>query len=231
LGRLSAGARPDGQLVATWTSPNINAPWGNMATIDNGTTASLFVSMSGFDVPGPEVKDPATGYPVTVKKATVLRIDLSIAEGKPPVITGQTVIADSLGQRADKFVFLIGPTGLTLGADGTLFVSDALSNQIIAMADAAKRRTAKAGSRGEQECISAAGNGDGAQRKPHRSEWQERSGSGDRPGDRRNAWRAVDQRQSGAISSRQRQPVRDRHETRWEQLLCVGRCEYKEAVR
>ena len=134
----------EGQLAATWTSPRINAPWGNMATIDNGATASLFVSMSGFDVPGPEVKDPATGYPVTVKKATVLRIDLSMAEGKPPVITGETVIADSLGQRADKFVFLIGPTGLTLGADGTLFVSDALSNQVVAIADAA-RRTDSAG--------------------------------------------------------------------------------------
>ena len=84
----------EGQLVATWANANINAPWGNMAAIDNGSTASLFVSMSGFDVPGPEVKDPATGYPVTVKKATVLRIDLSIPEGKPPVIIGQAVIAE-----------------------------------------------------------------------------------------------------------------------------------------
>ena len=132
---------PEGQLVATWANANINAPWGNMAAIDNGTTASLFVSMSGFDVPGPEVKDPATGYPVTVKKATVLRIDLSIPEGKPPVITGQAVIADGLAQRADKFAFLIGPTGLTLGADGTLYASDALGNQIIAIFEAATRTT------------------------------------------------------------------------------------------
>jgi hypothetical protein len=132
---------PNGELVATWAGPNINAPWGNMATIDNGTTASLFVSMSGFDVPGPEVRDPETGYPVTIKKATILRLDLSIPEGKPPVITRETVIADGLGQRADKFVFLIGPTGLTLGPDGTLFASDALGNQIIAIADAAARTT------------------------------------------------------------------------------------------
>ncbi len=132
---------PEGQLVATWANANINAPWGNMAAIDNGSTASLFVSMSGFDVPGPEVKDPATGYPVTVKKATVLRIDLSIPEGKPPVITGQAVIADGLAQRADKFAFLIGPTGLTLGADGTLYASDALGNQIIAIFEAATRTT------------------------------------------------------------------------------------------
>jgi hypothetical protein len=131
----------NGQLVATWANSNINAPWGNMATIDNGTTATLFVSMSGFGVPGPEVRDPNTGYSVTVKKATVLRLNLSIPEGKPPVITSQTVIADGLSQRADKFVFLIGPTGLALGPDGTLYASDALENQVIAIADAATRTT------------------------------------------------------------------------------------------
>jgi sugar lactone lactonase YvrE len=97
--------------------------------------------MSGFDVPSPDVKDPLTGYPVTVKKATVLRIDLSIPEGKQPVITSQTVVAEGLAQRADKFVFLIGPTGLALGSDGTLYASDALGNQIIAIPDAAKRAT------------------------------------------------------------------------------------------
>ena len=32
-----------------WTGPNINGPWGNMAVIDNGATATLFVSMAGFD--------------------------------------------------------------------------------------------------------------------------------------------------------------------------------------
>ena len=86
-----------------------------MAVIDNGATATLFVSMAGFDVPGPEVRDPATGYPVTVNKATVLRIELSIAGGKPPAITSQTVIANGFGARADRDVFLIGPTGLALG--------------------------------------------------------------------------------------------------------------------
>jgi hypothetical protein len=76
----------NGELVTVWTGPNINGPWGNIATIDNGSTASLFVSMAGFDVPGPEVRDEKTGYPVKVKKATVLRLDLDIPQGQPPVI-------------------------------------------------------------------------------------------------------------------------------------------------
>jgi hypothetical protein len=130
----------NGQLVDTWTGPDIDGPWGNIACIDRGSTATLFVSMAGFHVPGPEVRDPKTGYPITVKQATILRIELSIPDGKPPVITGKTVIADGLSQRADKDAFLIGPTGLTLGGDDTLYASDALANQIIAIPDASKRK-------------------------------------------------------------------------------------------
>ncbi len=130
-----------GQLATAWTGPNIDGPWGNIATIDRGNSATLFVSMAGFNVPGPEVRDPQSGFPVTIKKATILRIELSIPDGKPPVITEQTVIADGLSQRADKDAFLIGPTGLALGNDDTLYASDALANQIIAIPEASTRKT------------------------------------------------------------------------------------------
>jgi DNA-binding beta-propeller fold protein YncE len=69
----------------------------------------------------------------------VVRIELAIADGKPPVITRQTVIADGFGQRADKDAFLIGPTGLALAPDGTLYVSDALENRIVAIPEALTR--------------------------------------------------------------------------------------------
>ena len=131
----------NGQLVDTWAGPDINGPWGNMAVTDNGTTATLFISMAGFDVPGPQVRDPATGYPVTIAKATVLRIGLSIPHGKPPAISSRTVVADGFSQRADRDVFLIGPTGLALGSDNTLYVSDALGNRIVAIPDATTRTT------------------------------------------------------------------------------------------
>jgi len=131
----------NGQLVTVWTGPNINDPWGNMATIDKGTTATLFVSMAGFDVPGPDVRDAETGFPVTVNKATVLRIELSIPEGKPPSIASETVVAGGFSQRADRDAFLIGPTGLALASDGTLYVSDALGNRIVAIPEATTRTT------------------------------------------------------------------------------------------
>jgi hypothetical protein len=157
----------NGKWVATWADAKINDPWGNMVTIDHGSTATLFISMAGFDVPGPGVRDPQTGDSVIVRKATVLRIDLSIPEGKPPEIAGETVIADGLGEKADRDVFLIGPTGLALGRDGTLYVSDAVNNQIVAIPDAATRSSsvgagrtvAKAGLLRRPLALTAAPNG------------------------------------------------------------------------
>ena len=127
-----------GQLATIWSGSHINGPWGNMAVIDNGSKATLFVSMSGYDVPGPDKLDPATGAPVVVNKATVLRIQVTIPASGPPKVTGQTVIASGLAQRADKDAFLIGPTGLAL-IGGTLYVSDAVENRIVGIPDAATR--------------------------------------------------------------------------------------------
>ena len=122
-----------GTVAGTIAGPNINGPWGNMAVIDNGTTATLFVSNTGFDVGPPEDESPV------VNKATVLRIELSIPDGKPPAVIRQTVIASGLGEQADKDVFIIGPTGLALGAGGVLYISDALANRIAAIPNAATR--------------------------------------------------------------------------------------------
>ena len=122
----------DGHVAGTIGGPLINGPWGNMAVLDDGATATLFVSNTGFDVgaPGQDV----------VNKANVVRIRLAMPPGKPPVVTEQTVIGDGFGQQADKDVFIIGPTGLALGADGKLYVSDAIHNRIAAIPDAATRK-------------------------------------------------------------------------------------------
>ena len=120
-----------GNIAGTLAGPNISGPWGNMAVVDRGTSATLFVSNTGFGVEAP-------GQPV-VNRATVLRIELSIPAGQPPRATSQTVIADGFGQRADKDVFVVGPTGLALGSDGTLYVSDAIGNRVVAIDNAASR--------------------------------------------------------------------------------------------
>jgi hypothetical protein len=128
----------NGKLATVWSGARINGPWGNMAVIDNGSKATLFVSMSGFDVPEPGKLDPATGQPLIVRKATVLRIQLAIPPNGPPKVTGQTIIGSGFAQRADKDVFLIGPTGLALIGD-TLYVSDAVDNRVVAIPNAVTR--------------------------------------------------------------------------------------------
>lgn len=124
---------PEGAVETVITSAHINGPWGNMAVIDRGDSATLFLSNTGFDVGAPSDDAPV------VHKANVLRLDLSLAPGKAPAVTRETVIGEGFGEQADKGVFVIGPTGLALGADGTLYVSDAIGNRITAIADAATR--------------------------------------------------------------------------------------------
>jgi hypothetical protein len=129
----------NGQMVAAWSGATINDPWGDMAVVDNGSSATLFVSMAGFGLPAPNVLDPSTGFPVVVHKATVLRLELQIPDGKPPVLVSQTVVGDGFSARADLDNFLLGPTGLALGPDHTLYVTDGLDNLIAAISDALTR--------------------------------------------------------------------------------------------
>ncbi len=123
-----------GNIADVLTSPAINGPWGNMAVIDKGSSATLFLSNTGFGVGAPD------GNPPILNKATVLRLELAIPKGKPPQIAKETVIADGFGEQADKGVFVIGPTGLALGEDGTLYVSDAIGNRIAAIPNAITRK-------------------------------------------------------------------------------------------
>jgi sugar lactone lactonase YvrE len=95
--------------------------------------------MAGFDVPSPDVIDPKTQYPVVMNRATVLRLELEIPAGKTPVIQNQTVIGHGFSHRADLANFLLGPTGLALGADDTLYVTDGLDNEVTAIAQASTR--------------------------------------------------------------------------------------------
>ncbi|POR47885.1 hypothetical protein B0G62_11633 [Paraburkholderia eburnea] len=125
-----------GKIAKVISSPNINDPWGNMAVVDNGDHATLFVSNAGFGVGG------ANGNPPVFKQATVLRMDLDIPNGQAPVVKSETVVASGFGAQADKGVFLVGPTGLALSADNKLlYVSDAIGNRINVIEDPLTRDT------------------------------------------------------------------------------------------
>ena len=125
----------NGKVADVWAGPNINDPWGNMAVIDQGEQVTLFVSNAGFGV------GSAKGQPPVVNQSTVLRLNLRVAPNQPPRIEQQTVVASGFGAQADKGVFLIGPTGLAMGADDKLYVSDAIGNRINEIWDATSRDT------------------------------------------------------------------------------------------
>ena len=125
-----------GKVASTIVSANINDPWGNMAVVDNGDHATLFVSNAGFGVGG------ADGNPPVFKQATILRLDLDIPQGKAPVVRQETVIASGFGAQADKGVFLVGPTGLALSPDQKLlYASDAIGNRVTEIDDPMTRDT------------------------------------------------------------------------------------------
>ncbi len=121
----------NGKFVKTLAGCKIDGPWGNTALVDHGKTATFFVSQIGSG------KVPSTTQ--AGKLASVLRLDLAIGKDGPK-IKKETVIGDGFDERADKDVFVIGPTGLVLEGS-TLYVSDAIGNSVDAIPLALTRKT------------------------------------------------------------------------------------------
>ena len=121
-----------GHAVSTIAGKNIAGPW-DMTSTTSGSTTTLFVSnvLNGGAKAGLK----------TVDNSTVLRIALNTAAGHAPTVTSQQVIADDIPWRDDKAALAIGPTGVALAANGTLYVADTLENRIIAVPNAMTRTT------------------------------------------------------------------------------------------
>lgn len=124
-----------GKAVSTIASPQIAGPW-DMTAVTQGSTTTLFVSnaLNGGAAKGIH----------TIKNSTVLRIRLSDEAGQPPKVLGEQVIAKGIPWRDDKEALVIGPTGVALAQNGTLYLADTESNRIAAIPQALTRTTAAA---------------------------------------------------------------------------------------
>ena len=124
-----------GHVVKTISGGPINGPW-DMTAVSAGPFSALFVT----NVLNETV---AAGGSVT-NHGTVVRIGLFSGFGHPPVVTSERVIATGFPERTDEAALVIGPTGVGLGADGTLYVADTQGNRIAAVPDALFRQSRSA---------------------------------------------------------------------------------------
>jgi hypothetical protein len=126
----------NGKPVSTISGHNIEGPWG-MTSVTQGNVTTLFVSnvLNGGAAKGVH----------TIKNSTVLRIRLQAEPGSPPKVLEETVIANKIPWRDDPTALVIGPTGVALAQDGTLYLADTLGNRIAAIPQALTRTTAVAG--------------------------------------------------------------------------------------
>jgi hypothetical protein len=137
-----------GKVVETFSGHGINGPW-DMAEVQSGPFAELFVSNV--------LNGTAAAAGQVVNRGTVVRLVLAQSGGNPPQIVGSTKIASGFPQRTDPAALVIGPTGLGVGANGTLYVADTLSSRIAAIPDAVIRSTS--GGRGQTVSQGGALNG------------------------------------------------------------------------
>jgi hypothetical protein len=125
-----------GHVAQTLSGGEINGPW-DMTVIDSDDSATLFVTNV--------LNGTVAANGATVDGGTVLRIGLSIEGDGPPEETSRTVIGTGFGERTDPAALVVGPTGVGVGRDGTLYVADSASSRIVAIARAAERGDATAG--------------------------------------------------------------------------------------
>jgi hypothetical protein len=119
-----------GHVRETFSGNGINGPW-DMAAASQGPFTDLFVSnvLNGTKAAGGMV----------VHRGTILRLSLMAGGPKPPRLMNITKIGSGFPQRTDPAALVIGPTGLGLAPNGTLYVANSLASAINAIPRAASR--------------------------------------------------------------------------------------------
>lgn len=123
-----------GNVVETFAGQPINGPW-DMTALDQGNQATLFVT----NVLNGTVK----ASPNVVNRQTVVRIVLNVpnqGQGVPSA-DSTTTIGSGFSARTDPAALVLGPTGVGLSDNGTLYVADTLNNRIAAIPNALTRNT------------------------------------------------------------------------------------------
>jgi hypothetical protein len=121
-----------GHVRETFAGHGINGPW-DMTAADFGGTADLFVTNV--------LNGTVAAKGGTVFGGTVLRLFLIMPSFGLPFIARTDTIGSGFAERLDQAALVIGPTGVGLGPNGTLYVADTLANRITAIPGALFRRS------------------------------------------------------------------------------------------
>ena len=123
----------DGKVVETIAGGPINGPW-DMTAVDHGLFTTLYVTnvLNGTLAASPDPTVPGG----VVDRGTVVRIQLLTIPGIRPLVLAENVIATGFAERTDPAALVVGPTGVALGRDGTLYVADTQNSRIAAIPDA-----------------------------------------------------------------------------------------------
>jgi hypothetical protein len=122
---------PWGHLREIWAGQGINGPW-DATTADFGDHAVLFVTNV--------LNGTVAHSPATVFGGTVLRLWIDLTSAMP-VVKQRAIVGSGFPERTDVAALVIGPTGVALGRDGTLYVADTLRSRLAAIPNAVTRVT------------------------------------------------------------------------------------------
>jgi hypothetical protein len=121
-----------GVVRETFAGHGINGPW-DMTALELGGFTELFVTNV--------LNGTVAAAGATVNGGTVLRLVITSGPFEPPRLLNVTQIGSGFGEHTDPAALVIGPTGVGLGPNGTLYVADTVANRIAAIPHAAIRFT------------------------------------------------------------------------------------------
>jgi hypothetical protein len=117
-----------GNVRETFTGHGIQGPW-DMTALDLGRISELFVTNVLGGILGPH--NPNGG--------TVVRLIITSRSSRLPHILKSTQIGSGFPARTDPAALVVGPTGVGLGSNGTLYVADTDTSRIAAIRHAVSR--------------------------------------------------------------------------------------------